>query len=52
MKRILDLVGMGLGGWLGWEAGSLVSIFTGFIVGVVGSGVGMYVARRFSRGLP
>ncbi len=33
MKRLLDLVGMSVGGWLGWTAGAAISLFTAFIVG-------------------
>jgi hypothetical protein len=53
MKRLLDMVGMTVGGWLGWMAGEPVSIFAGFIVGVIGTGVGMWATRRFvTRNLP
>lgn len=52
MKRLLDLVGMSIGGWLGWTAGAAVSIFTGFIVSMVGTGIGLYAIRRLTRGIP
>lgn len=42
---------MSVGGWLGWIAGSSISIFTAFIVSVVGTGAGLYVARRLTRGM-
>ncbi|MGD2069186.1 MAG: hypothetical protein PVI57_10975 [Gemmatimonadota bacterium] len=51
MKRLLDLVAMTVGGWLGWTLGALVSVFTAFIVSVVGMGVGLYAARRMTRRL-
>lgn len=47
MKRILDVVGMTAGGWLGWSAGSAVSVFTAFVVSMIGTGVGLYVVRRY-----
>ena len=47
MKRLLDLVGMTLGGWLGWVAGAPVSTFTAFLVSVVGTGLGLWATRRF-----
>jgi uncharacterized membrane protein YeaQ/YmgE (transglycosylase-associated protein family) len=50
MKRLLDVIGMTVGGWLGWMAGEWVSFFTAFIVGVIGTGVGLYVTRRVTRG--
>ena len=52
MKRILDLMGMSIGGWLGWTAGAPVSFFTAFVLGVVGTGAGLYVTRRLTAGLP
>lgn len=51
MKRILDLIGMSVGGWLGWTIGAWVSFFTAFIVGMVGTGVGLYAARRLTKRL-
>lgn len=48
MKRILDFFGMSAGGWLGWVAGAPVSIFVAFVVSMVGAGVGLYAARRFT----
>lgn len=51
MKRILDLIAMSVGGWLGWMIGAPVSIFTAYVVSVVGAGVGLYAARRVMRGL-
>jgi hypothetical protein len=50
VKRLLDLVGMTAGGWLGWMAGAWLSIFTAFIISVIGTGVGLYATRRFARG--
>ena len=53
MKRLLDVIGMTAGGWLGWAAGAPVSIFTAFIVSMVGTGLGLWVTRRYvSRNLP
>ena len=47
MKRLLDLVGMTVGGWLGWMAGAWLSIFTAFIVSVIGTGFGLWAMRRY-----
>jgi hypothetical protein len=52
VKRVLDVVGMSIGGWLGWTAGASISLFAAFIVGVVGTGLGLYAARRLARGWP
>jgi len=51
MNRIFNFIGMTIGGWLGWALGSPVSIFTAFIVSIVGTGVGLYAAQRVSRAL-
>jgi hypothetical protein len=49
MNRFLNLIGMTIGGWLGWELGLLVSFFTAFIIGMVGTGLGLYATQRLSR---
>ena len=46
MKRLLNFVGMSVGGWVGWMIGVQVSFFTAFIVSVVGTGVGLYYTQR------
>ena len=40
---------MSIGGWLGWTLGALVSFFTAFIGGVIGTGVGLFFANKFVR---
>lgn len=52
LKRILDVIGMSVGGWLGWTLGATVSFFTGFVVSMVGTGLGMYAMRRATDGFP
>lgn len=37
---------MAAGGWLGWAAGMLVSVWLAFILSAVGTGIGLYVGRR------
>ena len=46
MKGFLNLMGMSAGGWLGWVIGAPISLFTAFIVSMVGTGIGLYVAQR------
>ena len=41
------MIGMSVGGWIGWTIGSWLSFFFAFILGIVGTGVGLYVTRRF-----
>ena len=53
MKGFLNLFGMSVGGWIGWALGAQVSIFTAFIVSMVGTGVGLfYTQRAIKRLLP
>jgi hypothetical protein len=51
MKRFLDLMVMSLGGWIGWWLGAFVSIFTAFVVSMIGTGAGLYAARKISKRL-
>lgn len=53
MSRVLAIIGMSVGGWIGWDIGAVVSTFTGFIMCVFGTALGLYAARRFdARYLP
>ena len=51
MQRIFDLIGMTVGGWLGWAVGASISIFTAFAVSMVGTGLGLYLTRRITKSL-
>ena len=46
MKGFLNFFGMSVGGWIGWALGAQVSIFTAFVVSMVGTGVGLFYTRR------
>ena len=48
MRRLLGFIGASAGGWLGWALGEHVSFFTAFLLGVVGTGVGLYLGYRFA----
>ena len=53
MKGFLNMFGMSVGGWIGWAIGAQVSIFTAFVVSMVGTGVGLfYTQRALKRLLP
>jgi hypothetical protein len=39
---------MTAGGWIGWAIGARVSFFTAFMLGVVGTGVGLWLGYRFA----
>ena len=46
MKGFLKFAGMSAGGWVGWFIGAPISIYTAFMVSIVGSGVGLYYTQR------
>lgn len=46
MNKLFGFLGMTVGGWLGWAIGAHVSFFTAFIASVVGTGAGLFAARR------
>lgn len=47
MGKVMALVGTTIGGGIGWWLGARVGIMTAFFASVVGTGVGLYAARRF-----
>jgi len=51
MKKILDLIGMSAGGWLGWALGATMGLFMGFVVSMIGTGAGLYAMRRLTKGI-
>jgi hypothetical protein len=46
MKGFLNFFGMSVGGWIGWAIGVQVSIFTAYMVSMVGTGVGLFYTQR------
>jgi len=48
MRKLVATLGMTVGGWIGWAIGAKVSIFTAFVVSMVGTGVGLYYAYRLA----
>ena len=51
MKGMLNFIGMTIGGWIGWGIGAQVSIFTAYMVSMVGTGLGLYAAIRVTKHL-
>ena len=45
MQRLLIMVGMTVGGYVGWMIGAPAGIFVAFVVSMIGSGAGVYGAR-------
>jgi hypothetical protein len=46
MNKLLVMTGASVGGAVGWWAGSAVGLFTAFVLSTVGTGAGVYAARR------
>lgn len=46
MKKLFGLVGTTIGGWVGWALGAPFGTMTAFIVSIVGTALGLYVAIR------
>ena len=48
MTKLLVFLGATIGGSVGWWLGAFAGMFTAFVVSMVGTGIGMYAARRFA----
>ena len=46
---MLKFAGMTAGGWLGWFIGAPISIYTAFMVSIVGTGGGLYYTQKMVR---
>lgn len=49
MGKLLVLIGATVGGAIGWWAGAKIGFMTAYFLSVIGTGVGVYVARRINR---
>ncbi len=48
MKKAINFIGATVGGYAGWYLGARGGTMIGFLVSVVGSGLGLYLAIRWS----
>jgi uncharacterized membrane protein YeaQ/YmgE (transglycosylase-associated protein family) len=48
MRKAIGFIGTTIGGYAGWWLGARGGTMTGFIVSVIGSGIGLYFALRWS----
>jgi hypothetical protein len=44
--KLLGFIGATIGGTIGWWVGERVGLMTAFMISIVGTGLGMYAARR------
>jgi uncharacterized membrane protein YeaQ/YmgE (transglycosylase-associated protein family) len=49
MEKLFTIIGMTVGGYAGWAVGAKVSFFAAFVLGIVGTALGLYLARRIVR---
>jgi hypothetical protein len=49
VEKLIVGVGATVGGYVGWYLGDRCGFMTAFMLSMVGTGAGMYVARRMSR---
>lgn len=48
MNAIVILGLTTIGGWLGWWLGAFVGTFTAFTLSMIGTGAGLYFARKLA----
>jgi len=50
VTKLLIFIAATIGGSIGWWLGAFVGIMTAFMVSIVGTAVGVYIARRWASG--
>lgn len=48
MNKLLATLGATVGGWIGWYVGNFAGIFMAFVVSMIGTGAGIYFAKRLA----
>jgi hypothetical protein len=51
MMKMLNTLGAFIGGTIGWYLGAVVGTGTAFVLSMVGTGVGIYAAKKYGAGL-
>ncbi len=51
MGKLLVPIGVMIGGWAGWWVGAHIGVMTGYVLCVIGMGVGLYAVKRFLQNL-
>lgn len=51
MMKMLNSLGAFIGGTIGWYVGAVVGTVTAFVLSMVGTGLGIYAARKYSQRL-
>ena len=51
MSKLLRFLGATVGGYAGWVIGARVGMMTAFMLSMLGTGIGIYAARRLAQHL-
>ena len=46
MQKLFTMIGMTVGGYVGWAIGAPAGMFAAFTVSMIGTAAGLYAARR------
>jgi uncharacterized membrane protein len=46
MKKVLVILSISIGGWIGWRLGSYIGFMTAYFLSVVGAAAGLYYSRK------
>ena len=49
MKKLLIIVSISIGGWIGWWLGEHFGLMTAYLLSVVGGAAGLYIGRQVMR---
>lgn len=49
MRKLFGFIGATIGGYAGWYVGVPVGLMTAFMLSMVGTGLGMYMASRVAQ---
>lgn len=49
MRKLLGVLGLTIGSWLGWKVGAQLSISGAVMLSAVGTGLGLYLGHRIAR---
>lgn len=46
MKKLLNIISISVGGWIGWWIGEHIGIMTAYLLSVFGAAAGLYLGRK------
>ena len=49
MTKLLGIVGVTAGSWLGWALGARLSLTAAVLLSIIGTGLGLYLGRRIAQ---